>query len=119
MMASALLNMLDTPEETSAEVYSEDGTYHYAIDDDSSRLLEGLSLGPQGNVATMHGPDYDNSRWSPSWQHSDMVAQQGQSMVHPYTQAQPSALHNRMQFSQTHASPSAAEHHADFGQYLP
>jgi hypothetical protein len=120
MMASALLNMLDTPEETSAEVYNEDGTYHYAIDDDSSRLLQGLSLGPQDNGAAIPGSDYDGSRWSPGWQRSDMVAQQGQSMVHPYAQSQPSALHhNRMQFSQPHASPSAAEHHADFGQYLP
>ena len=120
MMTSALLNMLETPEETSAEVYSEDGTYHYAIDDDeASRLIGGLSLQSQAATAVMSNQNvhYEESRWSPSWQRPDNSSQ-AQEMIHPYMQAHASSQPNPMQFHRHHASPSS-EHASDFGQYLP
>ena len=121
MMTSALLNMLETPEETSAEGYSEDGTYHYAIDDDdASRLMGGLSLQSQANTAVMANPNvqYEEDRWSPSWQRAE-PSNQGQEMIHPtYMQSQPPTQSGSMQFHQHHAS-SNSEYSSDFGQYLP
>lgn len=120
MMTSALLNMLTTPEETSAEVYSEDGTYHYPIDeDDASRLLSGLSLQSQATTAVISNPNvqHEEFRWSPSWQQSDHQ-NQGHDMIHPYMQSHPSSQPGRTQFHPHHTSPSS-EHSSDFGQYLP
>ena len=120
MMTSALLNMLETPEETSAEVYSEDGTYHYAIDDDdASRLIGGLSLQSQAATAVISNPNvqYEESRWSPSWQRSDS-SHQGQELIHPYMQSHTPTQTGPTQFHPHHASPSS-EHSSDFGQYLP
>uniref|UniRef100_A0A7S3P454 C3H1-type domain-containing protein n=1 Tax=Amphora coffeiformis TaxID=265554 RepID=A0A7S3P454_9STRA len=118
-MTHALLNMMETPEETSAEVYSEDGTYRYAIDqDDASRLIEGLTLQAQAERVTLeqHNLEYDDARWSPSWHRHDQS--QGQDMIHPYIQPHPSATPNSMRFHQHHASPSS-EHSSDFCHYLP
>lgn len=121
MMTSALLNMLDTPEETSAEVYSEDGTYHYAVDDDdATMLMGGLSLEPHitGPPVVNAAPDFDDSRWSPSWQRPESHPPQGQDMIHPYMRSQPPASPTtHMQFH--HHTPPSSEHHSDFGQYLP
>ena len=121
MMTSALVKMLETPEETSAEVYSEDGTYHYAIDDDdASRLIGGLSLQSQAATAVIANPnvEYEDNRWSPSWQSGPDQTAQGQDMVHPYIQSYPASQPNTMQFHQHYTSPNS-EHSSDFGQYLP
>lgn len=117
-MTSALLNMLETPEETSAEVYSEDGTYHYAVDeDDASRLIGGLSLvsqAPTEIVSNLHGR-YDASQWTPpGWHERDET----QDMIHPFMQAESSAPQDSVPFQQPRAPPTT-EHHSDFGQYLP
>ena len=119
MMTSALLNMLETPEETSAEVYSEEGNYHYpnsVEDDDASRLIGGLSLESQAptEIASNLNAQYEDSRWSPSWQEPD----QTQDIIHPYIQSHASTRQDSLQYPQHHASPSS-QHSADFGQYLP
>lgn len=113
-MTHALLNMMETPEETSAE----DGTYHYAVDEeDASRLIGGLSLQAQsGSGAANPHVEYDDPRWSPNWQRADQS--QGQDMLHPYMQSPPPAPPNHMQFHPPHASPSSG-HSSDFGHYLP
>lgn len=121
MMTSALLNMLETPEETSAELYSEDGTYHYTIDDDdASRLIEGLSLQSQAATAVISNPNvqYEESHWSPSWKRSEDPPQ-GQEIIHPtYMQSNPPPQTGHTQYHPHQTFPSS-EHSSDFGQYLP
>jgi hypothetical protein len=117
-MTSALLNMLETPEETSAEVYSEDGTYHYAIDeDDASRLIGGLSLESQAptEIVSNLQEQYNASQWASEWPHRDEM----QDMIHPFMQARASIPQNSSPFQRSQAPPNMEHHPSDFGQYLP
>jgi hypothetical protein len=125
-MTSALLNMLDTPEETSADMYSDEGSYRYGFDEpDTTRMLEGLSMQdhveqPQyqhrGGHPTIpprviHPHDGDAAQWSPTWHGSSA----GPGTAHHHN---PRTMSNAMHPSQHPPSPNSE--HSDFvGLYLP
>lgn len=117
MMTSALLNMLDTPEEVAAESYSDDDLHQT-----QSSYQEGLAHGldpamfERLSLNSVHSdggyvprPDAGDPSWSPSWQGAppgrplESNAQVMQ-IVHPRQQRGP---------------PPASPHDPDVGLYLP
>lgn len=80
MMTSALLNMLDTPEEASAESYSDEDvrhsqpSYSYPSDQIDPSMFDRLSLNSTPSVSNQYriqdSKNGDSPQWSPVWQGS-------------------------------------------------
>jgi hypothetical protein len=102
MMTSALLNMLDTPEEAAERYIFQDPNQRHDLYEIDPNMFEGLSLNSSrrepGNYHPAHG--HDPSSWSPSWQ--------------------PTTNEGRQRVLQTHHGPgTSAPNDSDVGLYLP
>lgn len=119
-MTSALLNMLDTPEETSADMYSDEGSYRYGFDEpDATRMLEGLSMQDdehhhhqhRGPPPPAHPHDGEGAQWSPTWHGS---------AAGPGTAAHHDSRNMSNMHRSQHPPVSPNSEHSDFvGLYLP